>query len=225
MVNQEQNIIEKFIAHEKWLFYTSVNGITATELDKILNTEGFLANEKEYLMTAHFLPFNEISEQIDVYDSNPSNETALVNSLHAKYNIDVNIIIRRIIEVREIKKYLKQNLDISFPTVKVYNQLVRDKMPDIIASNGDTAVYRTLNAEEHWSYFLKKDKEQLEKLQKAQSLEEIKDVLCDKLELIKTMANYYGFTFEEIIDVNNLKNEENGSFSKKLLLEKIISDK
>lgn len=222
MSKNEKNIIEKFISLEKWLFEISLNGLTITELENILAGEDFSLEEQNYLITAHNLPFSDMVIQIENHDNNKSDEQTFINDLKTKYNLDASIIIRRIIEVREIQKYLSQNPNLSFPSITVYDQLVRDKIPDVITSNGDIAIYRALNNKEYLHYLLKKDSEQLEKLQNAQSFKEIEEILCDKLELIKTMANYYGFNFEKVVDTNNLRNKEKGSFSQKLVLEKVI---
>lgn len=105
---------------------------------------------------------------------------------------------------------------------KVYNKLVRDNIPNIIRENGAEPVYRTLNEYEYWDYLLKKDSEELEEVREALSLVERKKELADKLELLMVMAEFCGFSIEEIVEEAAIKRNKNGGFEKRLLLEKVI---
>ena len=105
---------------------------------------------------------------------------------------------------------------------KVYNKLVRDNIPEIIEHNGGTPVYRILSEEEYWEYLLKKDTEELLEVQSALTIEERKKELADKLELIKAMAEFNGFSLEDVIEEADRKKAKNGGFQKRLLLEKVI---
>ncbi len=105
---------------------------------------------------------------------------------------------------------------------QVCDKLVRDKIPKIIESNGETPIYRTLSPEEYWQYLLKKDSEELQEVKTANSLEERKKELADKLELIRAMAEFNGLCLEDIIEEADKKNVKNGGFKRRLLLEKVI---
>jgi len=105
---------------------------------------------------------------------------------------------------------------------KVYNKLVRDKIPEIIKSNNGEPFYRELNDEEYWEYLLKKDNEELEEVRSALSFEERQKELADKLEIISAMAEFNGFTLQDIINEADIKKEKRGGFQKRLLLEKVI---
>lgn len=104
----------------------------------------------------------------------------------------------------------------------VYDKLVRDNIPEIIKSNGGEPYFRKMNDDEYWEYLLKKDNEELEEVKTASSLEEIKQELADKLELIRAMAEFNGFTLQDIINEADRKKEKRGGFQKRLLLEKVI---
>lgn len=104
----------------------------------------------------------------------------------------------------------------------VYNKLVRDNIPERIINNGGQPVYRALNDDEYWEYLLKKDAEELEEVRTAISIGDRKQELADKLELIRAMANYSGFTLEDIIEEANQKKERRGGFEKRILLQKVI---
>ncbi len=105
---------------------------------------------------------------------------------------------------------------------KIYNKLVRDNIPDIIEANGEKPIYRILDAKEYWEYLLLKDTEELEEVRSASSTLERKKELADKLELIRAMAEYNGFTLEDIIEEADRKKGRNGGFEKRLLLERVI---
>lgn len=105
---------------------------------------------------------------------------------------------------------------------KVYDKLVRDNIPEIIQNNGAKPFTRILSEEEYWQYLLKKDEEELEEVRTAESLEERKKELADKLELIRAMAEFSGFNLQDIIEEADRKKEKNGGFQKRLLLEKVI---
>ena len=104
----------------------------------------------------------------------------------------------------------------------IYDKLVRDNIPEIIKSNGGEPHFCKLNDEEYWKYLLKKDNEELEEVRTASSLEERKKELADKLELIRAMAEFNGFTLQDIINEADIKKEKRGGFQKRLLLEKVI---
>lgn len=105
---------------------------------------------------------------------------------------------------------------------KVYDKLVRDNIPEIIKTNGAEPFTRVLSEKDYWKYLLKKDEEELEEVRTAESLEERKKELADKLELIRAMAEFCGFSFDDIIEEADKKKSKNGGFQKKLLLEKVI---
>ena len=107
----------------------------------------------------------------------------------------------------------------------LYDKLVRDKIPEIIESKGDEPHYRVLSDEEYWQYLLKKDTEELEEVKAAAYIEDIKQELADKLELIRAMAEFNGLTLQDIINEADRKTETRGGFQKRLLLEKVVEKK
>lgn len=106
----------------------------------------------------------------------------------------------------------------------VYDKLIRDNIPEIIKSNNEEPIYRKLNDNEYWEYLLKKDVEELEEIKTANTNIEIKKELADKLELIIAMAEYKGYTLQDIIDEANNKRNKRGGFNKRILLEKVIEN-
>lgn len=104
----------------------------------------------------------------------------------------------------------------------VYDKLVRDRIPEIIRRNGDTPVFRILNETEYWTYLLKKDSEELEEVRLAETSEERKKELADKLEVLRAMAEYQGFSLEDILMEADRKKEKNGGFEERICLQKVV---
>lgn len=105
-----------------------------------------------------------------------------------------------------------------------YNKLVRDNIPNIIKANGEEPIYHTLNDDEYWDALLKKDIEELEKVKSAESKDEVLKELGDKLEILRAMAKYHGFTLEDVIKQADKKKQTNGGFQKRLFLETVKKD-
>lgn len=106
---------------------------------------------------------------------------------------------------------------------KIYNKLVRDRIPEIIASNGEIPIFYQLDDSEYWLSLLEKDAEELKEVKEAKNSQELKEKLADKLELIRAMAEYQESSLEEIIELANLKREERGGFEKRLFLENVVN--
>ena len=233
MVNIKYKIdIEKMIELEKWLLrhyndrLIDPNSITRKlDVDTLINilaANKFFADELLYLIDAYYLPIGEIMNDLDNSSSIKVNTNSLefTDFLAAKYGVEREIIIRRLKQIRSIKKYLKKHPDINFPEIQVVDKLVRDKIPEIIENNGDTAVFHTLRSNEYWDYLLQKDKEELEDVRKAETKDEIKNQLADKLEVIRAMAQTSGLTLDDIIREADRKRYKRGGFGKRLVLER-----
>ena len=108
---------------------------------------------------------------------------------------------------------------------KVYNKLVRDNIPEIIRRKGEEPVCHVLSEDEYWDALLKKDEEELIEVKEADSIEERKKELADKLELIRAMAEFNGFTLDDIIKEAETKASKNGAFQKRLFLERVVPKK
>lgn len=67
-------------------------------------------DEATYIVRAYYLPYDDFIAAIDGYDSKPAffrdDELRFVYDLSLKYNTSENVIIRRIKEVRSIRKYI-----------------------------------------------------------------------------------------------------------------------
>ena len=99
-------------------------------------------------------------------------------------------------------------------TVKTYNKLVRDLIPDVIEASGNKCRTRVLSDEEYLEMLDAKLDEELAEYHKDQNLEE----LADLLELIRAAAVARGYTLDELESARAKKAAKRCGFEKKLFL-------
>ena len=102
---------------------------------------------------------------------------------------------------------------------KVYNKLVRDKIPEIISSDGKDCKTEILNDTVYIEMLDKKLNEELEEYQSDKNIEE----LADLLEVIYSVTKARGYTIDQLENIRRKKAEEKGSFDKKILLKEVTA--
>ncbi len=100
---------------------------------------------------------------------------------------------------------------------KIYHKLVRDRIPEIIASDGKTCVCETLSDEDYLHLLDAKLTEELSEYQESHSLEE----LADLLEVLRAVVKARGWTWEELEQVRSDKAAKRGGFERRLLLKEV----
>ena len=96
----------------------------------------------------------------------------------------------------------------------VYNKLVRDKIPEIIAASGKTCRTQVLTDEAYLKMLDRKLEEELAEYQESKEVEE----LADLLEVIAAAASARGCTWERLLAIREEKRLARGGFEEKLLL-------
>lgn len=96
----------------------------------------------------------------------------------------------------------------------VYNKLIRDRIPEIIASKGGNAEIRILSAEEYPVYLEAKLDEEVGEFHRDHTAEELADIL----EVVYALATEMGVSREELLDIYQKKHDARGGFEKRLLL-------
>ncbi|MEK6861580.1 MAG: nucleoside triphosphate pyrophosphohydrolase [Nanoarchaeota archaeon] len=96
-------------------------------------------------------------------------------------------------------------------------KLVRDKVPDVIRSNNQKAIFHVANDQEYKEALLKKLEEEVKEFQHDKTAQELGDLL----DIIDAIAFTFGFSKEYIEGERKKKNQERGSFSKRVILDKI----
>lgn len=92
----------------------------------------------------------------------------------------------------------------------VYNKLVRDKIPEIIAHNGGKADVRVLSEEEYKQYLEKKLDEETGEYHRDKTIEELADIL----EVVYALAATAGCSREQLMEIYHNKHEARGGFEK-----------
>lgn len=101
--------------------------------------------------------------------------------------------------------------------MKIYNKLVRDKIPEIIESNNCKHYCHIADDKEYLQALKNKIKEEVDEFYETPCIEEIADIL----EVIYALGDHYGFNQEEILKARIEKNKCRGAFKNKIILEKV----
>ena len=102
--------------------------------------------------------------------------------------------------------------------IKVYNKLVRDKIPEIIAAdNGKTCKTRIMDDKEYLETLNKKMQEELNEYLESGDVEE----LADLEEVLRAILDVKKVSYNEFEKIRNSKVEKRGAFKKKIFLESV----
>lgn len=102
-------------------------------------------------------------------------------------------------------------------SVKTYNKLVRDKIPQIIENDNKTCDIRILDETEYLQMIDLKLDEEIAEYHKEQNLEELADVL----EVVYAASKARGYTLEELEKTRQKKAEKRGAFEKRIYLKTV----
>lgn len=100
----------------------------------------------------------------------------------------------------------------------VYNKLIRDRIPDIIAASNKEAVIKTLSDSEYLVEAQKKLHEELGEYEATTNHHDALEELADLLELVYALAAVHGAAPEQLEKIRQEKAEKRGGFAKKLFL-------
>lgn len=101
--------------------------------------------------------------------------------------------------------------------MKVYNKLVRDKIPEIIEADGKTCKTRILSNDEYVAALESKLNEEVAEYQADKNLEEMADVL----EVLQAICAARGYSVAELEALRKKKADERGGFAEKIFLESV----
>ena len=103
---------------------------------------------------------------------------------------------------------------------KIYNKLVRDRIPEIITASGSECKIEVLSDSDYLKMIDAKLDEELAEYRADGSIEE----LADLMEVIYAAAKARGYTIEELETVRVNKAQRRGAFDKKILLKEVIDE-
>lgn len=98
--------------------------------------------------------------------------------------------------------------------MKIYNKLVRDKIPEIMISNGVTPTTKILNDAEYIAALEKKLNEEVDEYHNDKNIEELADIL----EVVYALCEAQGYTLNSLKNTYEEKHAERGGFSEKIFL-------
>ncbi len=99
-----------------------------------------------------------------------------------------------------------------------YNKLIRDRILEIIKTDGEKPYSRVLNKNEYLKEIKKKIAEEAKELVKAEGKKEIINEIVDIQELIDVIISELGLTKSQIKKKQKIKNKKRGGFKKRLFL-------
>ena len=104
---------------------------------------------------------------------------------------------------------------------KVYNKLIRDKIPRIIKQSGGQPVFRIMEQKEFIRELKNKLVEEANEVVMATNREELINELADVTEVINTLCAATEIVDREIELVRITKADQRGGFQNRLMLEKV----
>ena len=118
--------IEQLINLEIWLMKNYPEQIHGDDLQMYFS-EFFSEIEVDYLMNACIMPYININEELQMYDTTKPklDELKFIKDLQTKYNVDEKQIITRIRTIRSINKYLiKHHKNVDQSEINEFKKLV-----------------------------------------------------------------------------------------------------
>lgn len=103
---------------------------------------------------------------------------------------------------------------------KIYNKLVRDKIPQIISNNNQVCSTKILSDELYLKMLDQKLKEECNEYIESNDIEE----LADLTEVILAILNARGISYNELEKIRHSKLERSGGFTKKIFLESVTDN-
>lgn len=104
--------------------------------------------------------------------------------------------------------------------MKVYNKLVRDRIPAIITKDNKKAITKILNDEDYLTELNRKIQEEVKEYSESNNIEELADIV----EVIYGILEAKNISLEEFENVRKSKVQKRGAFKEKIFLEKVIED-
>lgn len=102
--------------------------------------------------------------------------------------------------------------------MKVYNKLVRDRIPEIINADNRRAITRILDNDEYIKELNTKLQEEVKEYLEDTNVEELADIV----EVIYAILDLNNISIEEFEKIRKAKVEKRGAFKNRIFLEKEI---
>ena len=100
--------------------------------------------------------------------------------------------------------------------MKVYDKLIRDRIPEIIEASGNKCEIEVVSDEVALQYLYKKLNEEVTELLEDENLDEIADVM----EVLFAIGAKYGYSEDNVLSRRSYKRDARGGFEDNLVLKK-----
>ena len=104
--------------------------------------------------------------------------------------------------------------------MKIYNKLVRDKIPEIIENDNKTCSTRIVDDKEYLDSLNTKLQEELKEYLESEEVEE----LADLEEVLRAVLKAKGVEYSDFEKIRLSKVEKRGAFDKKIFLESVTEN-
>jgi len=105
--------------------------------------------------------------------------------------------------------------------MKIYNKLIRDRIPEIIAKDGNTADIIILSEESFKQAIKEKLIEEATEVLNADNRDEVLSELADLQEVMDTIKQMYNINTLEVNTIQAVKALQRGKFEKRLYLKSV----
>jgi len=99
--------------------------------------------------------------------------------------------------------------------MKIYNKLVRDKIPEIIEKNNEVCKIKILDDQEYLLELNKKLQEEVKEYLESGEVEELADIE----EVLRAILDVKKCTYENFEEIRQTKVDKRGAFKQKIFLE------
>ena len=103
---------------------------------------------------------------------------------------------------------------------KIYNKLIRDKIPEIIMERGAVPITKNVDNEEFEELLKEKLREESEEFIDNNKTDELVDIL----EIVYKLADLKGIDQDELENLRVEKQQKRGGFDKGIFLEKVVEE-
>ena len=104
--------------------------------------------------------------------------------------------------------------------MSLQNKLVRDKVIEILKSEGKEAKFHTADFDEYEAKLFDKLREEVAEFNNAKSLEQLVDIL----EVLEALEGLYDWTPNDVTMLKEKKRADHGGFTKKLILDEVVEN-
>ena len=175
----------------------------------------FMHEEYSKVAAEHILKHKE--PEMLAYIKQPNGKVKITYNDGSVVFIDTTVFEEHYYEITSISK---EEVVRNFSNHKIYNKLVRDKIPDIIAINGASCQTEILDDKAYLAALNNKLTEEVSEYLKDETIEELADII----EVVYAITKAKGVTLYCLESIRENKKNERGGFDNKIFLKETYDD-